>query len=219
MVNSPAFYENSGRGTSRPMNLALILSFAATISWLAALALWLRGGAGRATPVSSAGWTISGLTRRREPERISSVVTIVKLRTSLPVGERRSPTARARWRMAASPSRSLAIRRSCRPAQGTGAAGTPRGTLVGLDGLGHRVDRRVADLDVPIRDQPPPHQVEAASPLLGIVAHHRQGISRCPFQVGAKFGSGRSGGIEKAILISLTSEERRTRPHIGHHYR
>jgi hypothetical protein len=33
-----------------------------------------------------------------------------------------------------------------------------------------------------------------------------------PFQVGAKFGSGRSGGIEKAILVSLKSEERRTRP-------
>jgi hypothetical protein len=35
------------------------------------------------------------------------------------------------------------------------------------------------------------------------------------FQVGAKFGVGRCGGIEKMSLISLTSEERRTRPHMG----
>jgi len=36
-----------------------------------------------------------------------------------------------------------------------------------------------------------------------------------PFQVGGKFGVGRCGGIEKTSLISLTSEERRTRPHMG----
>ena len=36
-----------------------------------------------------------------------------------------------------------------------------------------------------------------------------------PFQLGAKFGVGRLGGIEKTSLISLTSEERRTRPHMG----
>ena len=35
------------------------------------------------------------------------------------------------------------------------------------------------------------------------------------FQLGAKFGVGRCGGIEKTSLISLTSEERRTRPHIS----
>jgi hypothetical protein len=34
------------------------------------------------------------------------------------------------------------------------------------------------------------------------------------FQLGGKFGAGRSGGIPKATLISLTSEERRARPHI-----
>jgi hypothetical protein len=34
------------------------------------------------------------------------------------------------------------------------------------------------------------------------------------FQLGGKFGAGRSGGIPNAILISLTSEERRERPHI-----
>ena len=32
------------------------------------------------------------------------------------------------------------------------------------------------------------------------------------FQLGGKFGVGRCGGIEKTSLISLTSEERRTRP-------
>src|SRR6516165_3345419 len=36
-----------------------------------------------------------------------------------------------------------------------------------------------------------------------------------PFQVGGKFGVGRCGGTEQASLISLTSEERRTRPHIA----
>jgi hypothetical protein len=36
-----------------------------------------------------------------------------------------------------------------------------------------------------------------------------------PFQLGAKFGVGRCGGMEKTSLISLMSEERRTRPHIG----
>jgi hypothetical protein len=35
------------------------------------------------------------------------------------------------------------------------------------------------------------------------------------FQLGAKFGVGRWGGIEKTSLISLTSEERRTRPHMA----
>src|ERR1700758_3288129 len=35
------------------------------------------------------------------------------------------------------------------------------------------------------------------------------------FQLGAVFGVGRCDGIEKTSLISLTSEEGRTRPHIG----
>src|SRR5215472_18876188 len=34
------------------------------------------------------------------------------------------------------------------------------------------------------------------------------------FQLGGKFGIGRCGGIENTSLISLTSEERRTRPHM-----
>ena len=35
------------------------------------------------------------------------------------------------------------------------------------------------------------------------------------FQLGAKFGTGRCEGIENTSLISLTSDERRTRPHMG----
>src|SRR6516165_10548412 len=35
------------------------------------------------------------------------------------------------------------------------------------------------------------------------------------FQLGGKFGVGRSGGIRKTSLISLTSDDRRARPHIG----
>jgi hypothetical protein len=34
------------------------------------------------------------------------------------------------------------------------------------------------------------------------------------FQLAAKLGVGRSGGMPNAIVISLPSEERRTRPHI-----
>ena len=35
------------------------------------------------------------------------------------------------------------------------------------------------------------------------------------FQLGGKFGVGRSGGIRKTSLISLTSEDRRARPHMA----
>jgi hypothetical protein len=59
MVNSPTFTENSrDRGKIRPMNdFALILSTAGTILWLVAIALWLRGGAVRSTPIL--GWLIN----------------------------------------------------------------------------------------------------------------------------------------------------------------
>jgi len=43
----------------------------------------------------------------------------------------------------------------------------------------------------------------------------RKAIDIKPLQPAAKFGVGRSGGMEKTSLISLTSEERGTRPHIG----
>jgi hypothetical protein len=85
-----------------------------------------------------------------------------------------------------------------------------------LDPLGLGVDVGEADLDVlgPIGDQAPAHHVEAALPLLGIEAHDRQGVGRRHVPARRKFGAGRSGGIPNAILISLTSEERRARPHI-----
>jgi hypothetical protein len=50
--------------------------------------------------------------------------------------------------------------------------------------------------------------------LLHVVTDDRERIGRRYIQLGAKFGVGRSGGIEKAILISLTSDEIRARPHI-----
>jgi hypothetical protein len=42
----------------------------------------------------------------------------------------------------------------------------------------------------------------------------RRGYTQCRTQLGGKLTVGRCGGIEKTSLISLTSEERRTRPHM-----
>jgi hypothetical protein len=83
-----------------------------------------------------------------------------------------------------------------------------------LDPFRLGVDVGKADLDVlgPVGDQAPAQHVEAALPGLGIVADDGQGVGRRDVQLGGKFGVGRSGGIEKTSLISLTSEERRTRP-------
>src|SRR6202030_456289 len=49
-----------------------------------------------------------------------------------------------------------------------------------VDGLGHRIDRREADLDVlcPIGDQPPPHQVRGPGPGLRVIADDREVVSR-----------------------------------------
>jgi len=44
---------------------------------------------------------------------------------------------------------------------------------------------------------------------------HGEGSVGATFQLGAMFGVGRCGGVEKTSLISLTSEERWTRPHMG----
>jgi len=46
-------------------------------------------------------------------------------------------------------------------------------------------------------------------PLLG------SGSVGATFRLAAKFGEGLSAGMPKAILISLTSDERRARPHIA----
>jgi hypothetical protein len=52
------------------------------------------------------------------------------------------------------------------------------------------------------------------SPALASKRTTGRGSVGATFQLGGKFGVGRSGGIEKTSLISLASEERRTRPHI-----
>src|ERR1700738_5172783 len=52
------------------------------------------------------------------------------------------------------------------------------------------------------------------SPALGSRRTTGSGSVGATFQLGAMFGVGRSGGIEKTSLISLTSEERRARPHM-----
>jgi hypothetical protein len=74
-----------------------------------------------------------------------------------------------------------------------------------------------ADLDVlrPERHQAPAHHLEGALMLLRVIAHDRQGIGRGHIPAGGKIRVGRSGGIRKATLISLTSEERRARPHMA----
>jgi hypothetical protein len=48
--------------------------------------------------------------------------------------------------------------------------------------------------------------------------HDGQGIGAA-FQLGAMLGVGRCAGIEKTSLISLTSDERRARPHLSQPYR
>jgi hypothetical protein len=52
------------------------------------------------------------------------------------------------------------------------------------------------------------------SPALGSNRTIGSGSVGATFQLAPKFGLGRSGVIEKASLISLTSEDRRTRPHM-----
>ena len=80
-----------------------------------------------------------------------------------------------------------------------------------LDPLSFGVDVSEADFDIlgPKRYEPPAHYVEGALTGPGIVADHREEVGRGTFQLGAMLGVGRSGGIEKTSLISLTSEERR----------
>jgi len=52
------------------------------------------------------------------------------------------------------------------------------------------------------------------SPAVGSKRTTGSGPVGAMLQLGAMFGVGRSGGTEKTSLISLTSEERRTRPHM-----
>jgi hypothetical protein len=50
---------------------------------------------------------------------------------------------------------------------------------------------------------------------LGLKPTTSSGSVGATFQLAAKFGAGRPGGIAKRILISLTSEDRRARPHMN----
>jgi hypothetical protein len=69
-------------------------------------------------------------------------------------------------------------------------------------------------MSLAVRDQAPAQHIEAALRGLGVVAHDGQESVGATFQLGGKLGVGRFGGIEKTSLISLTSEERRARPHM-----
>src|SRR5712671_7341112 len=52
------------------------------------------------------------------------------------------------------------------------------------------------------------------SPALESYRTTGSGSVGATFQLGGKLGVGRFGGIEKTSLISLTSEDRRARPHM-----
>ena len=86
-----------------------------------------------------------------------------------------------------------------------------------LDPLGLGIDFREADLDVlgPCGTRPQRAKSRLRSPALLSKRTIGSWSVGAAFQLGAKFGVGRCGGIEKTRLISLTSEERRTRPHMG----
>ena len=78
----------------------------------------------------------------------------------------------------------------------------PRGRQVPFDPLGFGVDVRKTDFDVltPERHQAPAHHIQAALANLRIVADDWDGIGWRYVPVGATFGVGRCGGIEKTIL-------------------
>jgi len=80
-------------------------------------------------------------------------------------------------------------------------------------GAGDRDGDRVAN--IAIGHQSPPRQVQAALAGLGIVAHHGEKVSRRTVPSRRKVWGRPMGRTKKTSLISLTPEERRTRPHIG----
>jgi hypothetical protein len=79
------------------------------------------------------------------------------------------------------------------------------------------VDVREADLDIlgPERHEPPAHHVQAALPSSGIEADHRKRVGWRYVPARGNVGGRSMLGIEKTSLISLTSEERRARPHMA----
>ena len=60
-----------------------------------------------------------------------------------------------------------------------------------------------------------PHRSTSRLRSLALASYRTTGSGSvgATFQLGGKLGVGRCGGIEKTSLISLTSEQRRTRPH------
>jgi hypothetical protein len=83
-----------------------------------------------------------------------------------------------------------------------------------LDPLGLGVDVREADFDV--QNGTSPQRITSRVRSLALASYRTTGRGSvgATFQLGAMLGVGRSGGIENTSLISLTSEERRARPHM-----
>ena len=83
-----------------------------------------------------------------------------------------------------------------------------------LDLLGLSIDVGEPDLEVfdPVRQEAPARQVQAALSGSFIEVNDRQLVSG---PAGPEVREGSVGGIERTSLISLTSEEKRTRPHMG----
>src|SRR5262249_48220368 len=81
-------------------------------------------------------------------------------------------------------------------------------------GVGVDVGEARLDALAPERHQAPAHHLEAAPMVLRILADARQRIGRRHVPAAAPCGSGRSGGMPHALVIALTSEARRARPHL-----
>jgi hypothetical protein len=80
---------------------------------------------------------------------------------------------------------------------------------------GHCRDRATGEHDSPMSTARKHCGGRLRSPALALKRTIGSWSAGAAFQLGAKFGIGRCSGMEKTTLISLTSEERRTRPHIG----
>jgi hypothetical protein len=69
----------------------------------------------------------------------------------------------------------------------------------------------------PERHEPRAHHDQAAFTDAGIVADDGERVGRRYGPTRGDVGVGRCGRIDKTSLISLTSEERRARPHMAEH--
>jgi hypothetical protein len=81
-------------------------------------------------------------------------------------------------------------------------------------GLGVNVGEAGLDVLDPERHQASAHHLEAVPMVLRLSADDQHRSVGATFQLAAKFGVGRSGGMPNAIVIALTSEARRARLHI-----